>query len=195
MFQGRQNSIPWRSPAHGEEDVDFAALAVYLNSVELICWTRSAYQIANPGCVITVNWEEEAPWRILSGDQGLCGSRSRGAEAMRRDFEELRTYLGKLMPGQTADPTQLSKGYNMYRMAIGKQHNRRPFVSSMGYIGLVPAQGEKEDVICIVEGACMPFVFRRAGDVHKLVGEAYVYGIMDGEFMESSLPMEIFHVC
>lgn len=31
--------------------------------------------------------------------------------------------------------------------------------------------------------------------MYELVGEAYVYGIMDGEFMDTAPVKEIFHVC
>ncbi|KAF4629775.1 hypothetical protein G7Y89_g8367 [Cudoniella acicularis] len=173
---------------------DFAHITQYLDSVEQLSVIASKSRALRPGCVVIANWEE-APWRIPSGDQELHGSRYRGTEAMHRDFQELRTYLDALVPGKTGDLSKLSKSCNIYRLALGRQHNRLPFVSSMGYLGLVPAQSKKGDVICIVEGANSPFVFRSCGELYKLVGEAFVYGIMDGEFMASSPLMEIFHVC
>ncbi|KAF4634341.1 hypothetical protein G7Y89_g3769 [Cudoniella acicularis] len=175
---------------HGESGFDFTLAGAYLDSVERLCWLREPLQIDNPGCVVTADWRE-APWRIPSGDQEMHASRSRGTEAMHHDFKELRTYMDR--PGQIGDRTQLSESCKMYLLALEGQHNRRPFISSMGYIGLVPAQSKKGDVVCVVEEARMPFVFRRAGEVYQLVGEAYVYGIMDGEFMESGPLMEIFH--
>ena len=176
---------------HGENYFDIVAFAAYLNSIEKLCESRALRQAINPGCVVTADWAEAA-WRIPSGDQEQYGNR-RGTEAMHRDLKELREYGNSLGPGQF-NHTDLSTSCSTYCYSLSRQHNRRPFLSSMGYLGLVPAQSEREDVVCIVEGAAMPFVFRKFGEFYKLVGEAYVYGIMDGEFMESGPPMEILHV-
>ena len=42
------------------------------------------------------------------------------------------------------------------------------------------------DSLVILEGASMPFVIRRLGDHWRLVGEAYVHGIMYGAAFERS---------
>lgn len=39
------------------------------------------------------------------------------------------------------------------------------------------------DICCILFGAPVPFVLRPAGNGYRLVGEAYVHGIMKGEEM------------
>lgn len=63
---------------------------------------------------------------------------------------------------------------------------RRFFVTKKGYIGIGPACMQEGDKVCLLSGAIVPFVLRSDGAEHKLVGEAYVHGIMHGEACETS---------
>jgi hypothetical protein len=60
-------------------------------------------------------------------------------------------------------------------------------VSQQGYIGLAPTHAKEGDLVAILFSAVQPFVLRRRGRRYELVGEAYVYGIMDGEFLRTDL--------
>jgi hypothetical protein len=77
---------------------------------------------------------------------------------------------------------------------MGDEFKRRPFISSQGYVGVVPSHSKPEDVICIFYGCVKPFVLRRSGSGFELIGEAYVHGIMDGEFVERKHDSEIFTI-
>lgn len=57
--------------------------------------------------------------------------------------------------------------------------NRAFFVTRTGPIGMGPPNMHAEDCICIMHGGPLPFVLRREGDHWKLIGDAYVHGIMD----------------
>jgi hypothetical protein len=64
--------------------------------------------------------------------------------------------------------------------------NRTLFVTMHGHLGMGPIEMQSGDQICILGGASMPFVLRKAvsddGEpFHRLIGECYVDGIMDGE--------------
>ena len=57
-------------------------------------------------------------------------------------------------------------------------------VTRNGYFGLGPWIARPGDLCCVLLGATVPFVLRSADDQgtrHKLVGEAYVHGLMRGE--------------
>ncbi|KAI0202136.1 heterokaryon incompatibility protein-domain-containing protein [Astrocystis sublimbata] len=85
-----------------------------------------------------------------------------------------------------------SNGPNLsipYTAAMAWMAGRRPFRSNNGYIGLGPAGLAVGDTIAIPYGSSVPFAFRRTeegedGAYHRLVGEVYVFGIMDGEYMK-----------
>lgn len=65
---------------------------------------------------------------------------------------------------------------------------RRLFRTGKGYLGLGPESLRERDHVCILPGACVPFLFRKStlGDnYYQLVGESYVHGIMKGEALQS----------
>ncbi|KAK3381710.1 heterokaryon incompatibility protein-domain-containing protein [Podospora didyma] len=84
----------------------------------------------------------------------------------------------------TAEFNTKDSYYNM----MNRQSGTRPFVGDKGYMGLVPDVAEKGDVIVIFRGAKFPYVLRKKvngkhGGMHELVGEAYVHGVMYGEYV------------
>ncbi|KAH8751883.1 heterokaryon incompatibility protein-domain-containing protein [Hyaloscypha finlandica] len=59
--------------------------------------------------------------------------------------------------------------------------NRTFFISRKGYMGMGPEIMEKEDMICVILGCNVPLVLRKVRDHYLLVGECFVWGLMDGE--------------
>jgi len=55
-----------------------------------------------------------------------------------------------------------------------------------GKFGLVPAETQLHDSLCLIYGCSVPVVMRRTekGDRWLLVGECYIHGIMNGELLE-----------
>jgi hypothetical protein len=79
---------------------------------------------------------------------------------------------------------------------MGDMFKRRPFVSERGYVGLAPLNAETGDAIIIIYGAIVPFIVRHLSNGQsEFVGEAYVHGIMDGEYIEKNPPTETFILC
>lgn len=64
------------------------------------------------------------------------------------------------------------------------------FATERGYIGIGPSWAEVGDKISIMSGGSVPLLIRESGTngagepLHKLVGECYVHGIMNGEAVE-----------
>jgi hypothetical protein len=66
---------------------------------------------------------------------------------------------------------------------------RRFCITSKGRLCLAPVKVQNEDVVCLVQGAKVPFVIRPvAGETNRftLVGEAYLDGVMYGELFKRS---------
>lgn len=59
--------------------------------------------------------------------------------------------------------------------------NRNFFVAGNRYVGLGPDLIQEGDIVAILYGGRVPYILRPEGDHYLLVGEAYVYGIMNGE--------------
>ena len=86
----------------------------------------------------------------------------------------------------TQDLTFPGAGDYVYQM-INVAFGRRPFLTSDGRLGLGPADTQPGDCVYILLGSATPHVLRPVcQDALSLVGEAYVHGIMDGEFVQDS---------
>jgi hypothetical protein len=62
--------------------------------------------------------------------------------------------------------------------------------------GLAPKEAEDGDLVCILFGCTVPVILRPIEDLglYKLIGEAYVHGVMDGEAMVSSKVVDAMRV-
>ena len=58
---------------------------------------------------------------------------------------------------------------------------RRLAVLKNGMLSLVPVHAGLEDLVFLLPGAYVPFLFRQQGDRYLFIGECYVQGIMFGE--------------
>jgi hypothetical protein len=78
---------------------------------------------------------------------------------------------------------------------VHMMQGRRPFMSSSGYVGLGPAGMLAGDLIVVLFGSHTPFILRSLeGNQYLLVGEAYVHGIMDGEYMDLEKEEVVFNL-
>ena len=74
---------------------------------------------------------------------------------------------------------------NSYCNMMNWQRDRRPFLSEKGYVGLAPLHTHVGDVIALFENAKFPYVVRSKADgTYTFIGEAYVHGIMYGEYVK-----------
>jgi len=157
----------------------------------------------------------DAPWRIPTADQerspstfrrratGLC---LEGYQDM-KEMVEIQDQLKMIQSGSLEQfylPELLSRlrrlkerqrAFSLYHSILTDMDNMCPFISVRGYVGLVPAHSHPGDVICILLGALLPYVIR-GGDNgrYQLVGEAYVHGIMDGEYMKKNPEIDTFEL-
>lgn len=62
-------------------------------------------------------------------------------------------------------------------------------------MGLGPAGLQVGDMICVFLGTKLPYILRQSEiGAWTLVGEAYVHGIMHGEFITDNLQTELFSI-
>ena len=118
----------------------------------------------------------DASMRIPCADQQYHGStRRRAPSSIRSQYDKI-----KLMGGFEFDYDAF-----LYRHAMTFQRDRRPFLSNSGHVGLAPARAEPGDCICIIFGSPVPYILRASTEgKFVLIGEAYVHGIMDGEWLD-----------
>lgn len=94
--------------------------------------------------------------------------------------------LKELLKDSISAAAEVPKRYGEYLRRIRSVCAHRALgVTNKGYIGLVPWNAGEGDFVCILQGGKTPFVLRpivsEGSEVFKVVGEAYIYGIMGGE--------------
>ncbi|KAH6962371.1 heterokaryon incompatibility protein-domain-containing protein [Ilyonectria sp. MPI-CAGE-AT-0026] len=117
--------------------------------------------------------------------------RPAASEWMKKSFE---AFVGTAHGSDPAWRRRASKPY-IHTMKL-EAARRRVFVSSRGYFGLGQETVRVGDTICVLLGGDSPFLIREVGlGYHELIGEAYVHGIMLGEFLVKNLTVEQFVIC
>lgn len=61
---------------------------------------------------------------------------------------------------------------------------RSCFITPKGYMGVGPEGTQLNDLICVPYGSDIPWVIRPQEGCYLLVGECYVYGMMNGEMLD-----------
>jgi len=78
----------------------------------------------------------------------------------------------------------LPLAWSLEAYALTFATNRRLIITENGYIGLAPIHCKLGDQVCVLHGCSVPLVLREGHGVVKLVGEAYVHGLMRGEAVQ-----------
>lgn len=155
-----------------------------LIEVENFC-NRSALLLPVPERLV------DAKMRIPCADQADNDTgRSRAVGSIREKYEFVR------WPQENSSAT-IVPNQSSYEVAMDNQHNRKPFLSAGGHVGLAPKCAQPGDLVVILFGFTVPYILRDLlNGEFQLIGEAYVYGIMDGELItEDKSSDEVFHLC
>jgi Heterokaryon incompatibility protein (HET) len=91
-----------------------------------------------------------------------------------------------LLQGERNDGEQISSKLKEFLARVqATTWNRRLVRLKDGSLGLVPNRTILWDQICILFGCDVPVVLRRLNDnTWKIIGEAFIYGVMDGEAID-----------
>lgn len=123
-------------------------------------------------------------WRTLIANQGFEVDERKKREQEVVKAPEKQRDIAEIIFGLKDLPKDVCKEQYLEPFAAlirSKTLNRRMVLTEKGYLGLVPHETEKEDLVCILLGGDMPFILRAEGSHYKFVGESYVHGVMDGE--------------
>ncbi|KAK5673837.1 hypothetical protein LTR17_027845 [Elasticomyces elasticus] len=133
----------------------------------------------------------EGVWRIPIADQyeDWNGIRTRATSAAKDGWQAV-----KIGP---AAVRMEAYALNWYQMAMSRLHSRRLARTCEGLIGLMPADVEVGDVVSIIFGAEAPLLLRpeSQGSAYKIVGESFVYGVMDGEAITKDTKFTDLDIC
>lgn len=81
--------------------------------------------------------------------------------------------------------------------SLNKTPDALSLLSETGYVGIGPLETQPGDSIAIFQGARVPYIIHKenGGNYWTLIGEAHVYGIVDGEFMATNPEAEDIILC
>ena len=113
-----------------------------------------------------------------------------GQEAL-SEYEKKIKYYDDADPWFKANDDREAKQClaRLYSREVERMAGHRKFaVTESGYIGWVPEIARQGDEVWILKGGSVPYVLRRTGaeEQYELVGEAYVQGLMMGEWFQSN---------
>jgi hypothetical protein len=98
-----------------------------------------------------------------------------------------RVFVGLQAGEEDNDPWDVlgnSKGYGLLGQVQVMADNRKIFISASGYMGLASQYLQEGDHVCILLGCKVTMLIRKEGDFHRLVGECFVWGLMNGEGLQ-----------
>ncbi|ORY13966.1 heterokaryon incompatibility protein-domain-containing protein [Clohesyomyces aquaticus] len=184
---------------------------ILLEDVRSLCETCAAQQAQRPGAKIyTPTQLHEAAWRIpiwdhesIDGIEQVQRATSLSELGYRKCVEALSTLDHQQKQQhrwfQTYTDKENNNGHelaaiqasgsadaNKYFINVLGGAPKRPFVTKQGFVGIGPVTTLPGDVVGIILGARAPHILRRRCNQepgYTLLGQAYVHGIMDGEFM------------
>jgi hypothetical protein len=83
-----------------------------------------------------------------------------------------------------------------YERELRLQFLRCPFITVNGYVGMAPPYVREGDHICIFPKGRTPYILRpqSGSGTFQLVGSAYVYGVMQGEFFKVDREVRSFAI-
>jgi hypothetical protein len=197
-----------RDPNISDEQNQIAAIKTW-NAV-LETWSSVALEFGSADAVYPGGGiYESAYWRTLLSDHitevgTYLGDRvSETAdrpryEAWRNWFTTLVEQPDESKPSFYKDSLAENRDLDRFDWTIiNMNYNRRLFSTKDGRIGVGPAHMQPDDTIIVLSGGSTPFVVRPSSEetgakTFRVVGYAYLHGVMDGEFMSDSRPWHYY---
>lgn len=174
------------SPWHVDDKANFSQASLAILSKELLAFLKQS------------RYDEEgqmdAFWRVPIGDKEFFPADSPYyVRATTRSLEQF-----KMLISRVADP-DMHRDTASYQTCAARQVNARPVRTENGWVGLAPAEVQPGDVITLLVRGTTPFVLRPVAledgkPKYILVGESFVYGIMDGEFASNAGELVVFEL-
>ncbi|KAG4412142.1 hypothetical protein IFR04_014736 [Cadophora malorum] len=185
---------------HWLKPLDSTAALNYLKDVRELCFksdeisTSDEDSVAAQVAIAADNSEGDERdrsyyaniWRAVVERLERCIS----SEAQGMPIQELQRENVSIGLSVTDHEVEDQLSSRWYTAELQRLHSRRPFLSKAGRVGLAPQNSQRCDQICIFAGGKVPYIIRPMIDgstSFRLVGEAYIHGIMYGEYFQNNL--------
>jgi hypothetical protein len=170
-------AVSWKS---GDGEPQFkGALQEVITNLEVLTSGRENYPTRE-------SWFD-VKWKTLTGDQD--DTQKKAPKSFGRTFDSFKKYLKTSSENDSSQMARLpSEFHGFVKAATNISVDRKLCLTKRGYLGQIPIEAQSRDSICIFPGEVVPFVIRRSGEHWKIVGDAYIHGIMYGELFKGPCP-------
>jgi hypothetical protein len=158
-----------------------------LDTVQLLSPGQADHHISDP-------YTQVVQWRIELETLLLTGTTCSIAEAQemicavmlcKQDPPDIESLQHLIWAANAAEFEEVDDRNKLFgELLIGCEHRRRCIISNRGFIGQVPLHAQVGDVIVIPIGSAVPFVVRPCQARYRLVGQAFIHGVMMGEALQ-----------
>lgn len=159
-------------------------------------WLQELSEFSDSDSITAEPDHLRAVWRTAVADQEIRQGDQK-PRLSEHQLEKVHNSLKSLDLSAADKQTFVSLGLGDYIYQLQDvAYGRRPFCTSKGHIGIGSCEMAAGDLLYILIGTHVPYSLRP--DTHgrlRLIGEAYVYGIMDGEAMEDDQPIDVIDMC
>jgi hypothetical protein len=126
------------------------------------------------------------------------GQKNEPSEEHLSEYEKKVAYYDHADPYFKARDSRETKQFmaRLYSRQVERMAGHRRFaITQSGFMGWVPEISREGDEVWVLDGGKVPFILRPSaeGDGYQLVGEAYVQGLMFGEWFKSKAQEEILN--
>ncbi|KAN0092194.1 Heterokaryon incompatibility protein (HET) domain containing protein [Hyaloscypha variabilis] len=150
---------------------------MFLSLLEVLCTNKFEYSKADRLKSPKLEYVVIGYWHIINSN----GFQSVYSRSMAPLMEQLRTVDDFGLSSKVTNPLDL-------KASIVTATNCHQFLrTGRGFVGLAPNLAGIGDEVWILLGCDVPMLLRKDEDHHILVGECFVYGMMEGEQTKSLL--------
>ncbi|KAH8756676.1 heterokaryon incompatibility protein-domain-containing protein [Diaporthe sp. PMI_573] len=133
-------------------------------------------------------------WRTAVADQEI----RQGSQKPRLSDSLLCKVQGELEIGSDIErpSSSLSSDTEQYLYELQRlAHDRRPFVTSCGRLGIGPGNMMPTDCVFVLMGVNLPLILRQTpSETWELIGDAYIHGIMDGQAVTNPITWNLISI-
>ncbi|KAF4632852.1 hypothetical protein G7Y89_g5278 [Cudoniella acicularis] len=153
-----------------------------------MCRIHTMHLLLKGHKVVDMDWDDDF---LMETKPVLPELDSGWAEELQKETNEVNLLGGMLMARQFVQKPHEPIKEGEFALCIGFNcHRKRVFATKGGHLGLGTKSVKEGDEAWILEGADTPFVLRpRKDGKYKLIGEAYVHGVMHGELAVQGVSM------
>jgi hypothetical protein len=149
------------------------------------------------------NEKREVPdelWRTMCGDRGPNGTHTPNwyHRACLFCLEQQVNHEGHFLTNalRLTSQTRVMRSFiDRVQAVVWRRRFFRTLVTAgyreKGLFGLAPFDAKETDVVCILLGCTVPVVLRHDGNFWKLIGECFVFSMMDGEAITGDWPKKL----